>query len=286
MILAALKQFDRALLYFEVCVTMPANAVSHIMMEAHKKYLLVSLIHQGHKPREAMNLPKYTSSVVNKYFKQLSAHYIELVTAYYTNNPQEMTTVANKHKETFEKDQNWGLVQQVVASQTKTNIKRLTKTFLTLSMSELANRVGLSTSAEAERLLVEMIEEGSIHARISQKDGMVRFDAHPEDRFNSVSVLRVLEGHINKCISLDQQIVSMDEEIVLNPTFIKKSSTAQGGASGASSSQGSQGASNSSDGAVDGKGGGGGGATNNGFGAIGIGNSVVSASSDRNALPY
>ena len=154
-------------------------------------------------------------------------------------------------------------------------------------MSELANRVGLSTPAEAERLLVEMIEEGSIHARISQKDGMVRFDAHPEDRFNSVSVLRVLEGHINKCISLDQQIVSMEEEIVLNPTFIKKSSSGQtGGAAGASSSQGSQGASNSSDGAVDGKGGGGGGATNNGFGALGIGNSVVSGSSDRNALPY
>ena len=64
-----------------------------------------------------------------------------------------------------------GLVRQVALSQTKSNIKRLTKTFVTLSLSDVASRIGLSSAEEAERQIVAMIEEGRIHARISQKDG-------------------------------------------------------------------------------------------------------------------
>ena len=35
----------------------------------------------------------------------------------------------------------------------------------------MAAKVGLSSSKEAEEQIVSMIQEGSIHARISQKDG-------------------------------------------------------------------------------------------------------------------
>jgi hypothetical protein len=41
-------------------------------------------------------------------------------------------------------DENCGLVQQVVQSQTRTNIKKLTKTFVTLSLSDVASRWVLS----------------------------------------------------------------------------------------------------------------------------------------------
>ena len=60
---------------------------------------------------------------------------------------------------------------QVVVARQKTGIKRLTKTFLTLSLEDVAARVGMDSPAEAERQLVSMIEEGSIFATISQKDG-------------------------------------------------------------------------------------------------------------------
>ena len=42
---------------------------------------------------------------------------------------------------------------------------------MTLSLEDVASRVGMNSPAEAERQLVSMIEEGSIFARISQKDG-------------------------------------------------------------------------------------------------------------------
>ena len=130
-----------------------------------------------------------------------------------------------KHRSIFSADQNLGLIEQVAASQVKTMVKRLTKTFVTLSLSELANRVGLSAANEAEKLIVNMVDEGSIQAKISQKDGMVRFDSEPE-QFDSIPMLKNLEENINACITLDGQLQAMEEEILLNPNFIKKNASA------------------------------------------------------------
>lgn len=55
MIYAALKNYDRALYFFEVAITTPALAVSHIMLEAYKKYILVSLILHGKVSDETSN---------------------------------------------------------------------------------------------------------------------------------------------------------------------------------------------------------------------------------------
>jgi len=228
MIFTALKKYERALYYYEACVTIPTLAVSHIMLEAYKKFLLVSLIVHGDKTKDMTSLPKYTSPVINKYLKPLCASYQELVVAYYSNHTAELENVIIKYSDVFETDGNSGLVAQAAASQTKSNIKRLTKTFVTLSLEDVAAKVGLNTSKEAEERIVAMIQEGSIHARISQKDGMVQFDANPE-RFDSVKMLSILEENVNACISLNNQVSQMEEEIILSPSYIKKSSSGVGG---------------------------------------------------------
>jgi len=46
-IYAALKKYERSLYCFEVALTTPSSAVSHIMLETYKKYILVSLILHG-----------------------------------------------------------------------------------------------------------------------------------------------------------------------------------------------------------------------------------------------
>lgn len=62
MIYTALKNYDRALYFYEVCVMTPAAAVSYIMLEAYKKYILVSLILNG----KIVYLPNYTSNLVKR----------------------------------------------------------------------------------------------------------------------------------------------------------------------------------------------------------------------------
>ncbi|KAF6202310.1 hypothetical protein GE061_004708 [Apolygus lucorum] len=217
MIYTALKNYDRALYMFEVVISTPAMAVSHIMLEAYKKYLLVSLILHG----KVIPMPKYTSQVVGRFIKPLSLAYHELASVYATNNTEDLRAAVNKYQETFVRDGTMGLTKQVVASLDKKNIQRLTKTFLTLSLTDVASRVQLSSPAQAERYILNMIEEGEIFATINQKDGMVVFHDDPE-KYNSPDMLCKLEDEMALTIDLDQRLQKMEEEILVNPQYVKK----------------------------------------------------------------
>lgn len=208
MIYAALKNFDRSLYFFEVVVTVPAMAVSHIMLEAYKKYILVSLILHG----KVIKIPKYTSQVVCRFLRPLSAAYIDLAFVQHA---------VIKHREIYIRDKNFGLVNQVINSMYKKNIQRLTKTFLTLSLSDVATRVQLSGPTQAEAYILSMIEEGEIYAMINQKDGMVVFLDNPE-KYASPQTLCVLEQQMVACTKLHQYIQEMDEQIQLNAQYVKK----------------------------------------------------------------
>lgn len=54
-------------------------------------------------------------------------------------------------------DKNMGLAKQVLASLYKRNIQRLTKTFLTLSLVDVANRAKLESVQQAESYIIEMV---------------------------------------------------------------------------------------------------------------------------------
>ncbi|XP_064623892.1 COP9 signalosome complex subunit 3-like [Lineus longissimus] len=221
MIYAGLKNYDRALYFFEIAVTTPSMAVSHIMLEAYKKFILVALILLGKIP----SLPKYTSQVVGRYVKPLCQAYHDVALAYGTNNPAELQAAVNKHTEVFTRENNMGLVKQVVSSLYRKMIQRLTKTFMTLSLSDMASRVQLSGPKEAEKYVLHMIEDGEVFATINQKDGMVSFHDNPE-KYNNIDMLVRLDQEMQKCIQLDEKLAEMDREITVNPTYVKKSSGA------------------------------------------------------------
>lgn len=52
-----------------------------------------------------------------------------------------------------------GLVKQCLASLHKKNIQRLTKTFLTLSLNDMASKVQLSNAKEAEKHIINMVRK-------------------------------------------------------------------------------------------------------------------------------
>eukprot|EP00057_Strongylocentrotus_purpuratus_P015971 XP_011670445.1 PREDICTED: uncharacterized protein LOC105441226 [Strongylocentrotus purpuratus] len=101
------------------------------------------------------------------------------------------------------------------------NIQRLTKTFLTLSLSDIARRVHLHAPQEAEQYVRNTIEDGEIHATISKQNGMVHFHDNPE-KYDNPAVLRHVEQQMQHCISLDEKLKSMDQEIAVNPQYVQK----------------------------------------------------------------
>lgn len=54
-------------------------------------------------------------------------------------------------------DNNLGLVMQVVSSMYKRNIQRLTQTYLTLSLQDIANTVQLRDPKQAEMHVLQMV---------------------------------------------------------------------------------------------------------------------------------
>ncbi|XP_052871978.1 COP9 signalosome complex subunit 3 isoform X2 [Anopheles cruzii] len=218
MVYCAVKNYERALYFFEVAVSTPAMVMSHIMLESYKKYILVSLILHG----KVLPIPKYSQVITTRFMKPLSHAYHDLSTAYNTSSSEELRTVVNKYRDPFQRDHNMGLVKQVVSSLYKKNIQRLTKTFLTLSLADVASRVQLSGPAEAEKYILNMIKSGEIFATINQKDGMVVFKDDPE-QYNNQEMFDRVQTEISLVMDLNKQILQMDEEILLNPLFIKKS---------------------------------------------------------------
>jgi len=217
MVYLAMKQYENAFFFFQVVVTTPSLAVSHIMLEAYKKYVLVSLfLHE-----KIIALPKYTSTVVSRFLKPMSAPYGELAESFATHDPDQLRTVANKHQTLFQIDSNVGMVKQVIASLNKKRIQKLTKTFLTLSLADMASRVKLRDAEEAESYLLEMIEDGTIFATIDQQAGMVSFHDNPE-RYNTPVMLQEIDSEVQSCIALNRRLQEMDRELQMNRQYVQR----------------------------------------------------------------
>ena len=70
-------------------------------------------------------------------------------------------------------DNNLGLVKQAVSSLYKRNIQRLTQTYLTLSLQDIANTVKLNSPKEAEMHVLQMVTSESQDYSINQHPSLV-----------------------------------------------------------------------------------------------------------------
>ncbi|KAL2943279.1 COP9 signalosome complex subunit 3 [Bienertia sinuspersici] len=202
---------------FEV-VTAPMPTLNAIAVEAYKKYILVSLIRNG---QFSTHFPKYTSSVGQRSLKNFTQVYLDLAISYSNGNIAELEKFIQVNKEKFEVDNNLGLVKQVASSIYKRNIQRLTQTYLTLSLEDIANTVQLSSPKEAEIHVLQMIQDGHIYAIINQKDGMVRFLEDPE-QYKTCEMIEHIDSSIQRIMALSKKLASVDENISCDPLYLTK----------------------------------------------------------------
>ncbi|KAK9104190.1 hypothetical protein Scep_021034 [Stephania cephalantha] len=217
MICIGLKRFRKALELLYYVITSPMSSMNAIAVESYKKYILVSLIHNG----QFSNFPKYTSSVISRNQKNFCQYYNELATSYASGKISELQACLETYREKFETDNNVGLVKQVVSSLYKRNIQRLTQMYLTLSLQDIANTVQLNTTKEAEMHVLQMIQDGEIFATINQKDGMVSFHEDPE-QYKSCEMIEHIDSSIQRIMALSRKVTAMDEQISSDPIYLAK----------------------------------------------------------------
>ncbi|KAI5117842.1 hypothetical protein M0805_008114 [Coniferiporia weirii] len=167
MALAALKRWAAAEECFEIVVGSPAQVPASIQFEALKKLALVQLIIYG----KVKDVPKYVSPTLVNLFRK--SPYGALVNIYPLQTIQLEKTL-ERNSSTFESDKNLGLVKQVLERGRRWAIKKLTGTYITLSMAEIGKAVNLPDEESVRAAVVNMIEDGEIIGSIAA-DGTVTF---------------------------------------------------------------------------------------------------------------
>lgn len=199
LIYAAIKNFERASYFFEVVLTVPATVMSPIMQETYKKFIILNVLLNG-KLQDNI-LPKYTSSCVLRQRKLIGHSYLKFAQEYSSLSYEKLKRLVSTNSSTFERDENMGLIKQCLTQIHKRNIQRLTKTFLTLPLKDVASYVGLESEKEAELYVLNMIDDGEISATIDQKDGMVVFRDNSE-KYDTVSVFQKLQEDMSVTMTL------------------------------------------------------------------------------------
>ncbi|KAH9405838.1 PREDICTED: COP9 signalosome complex subunit 3-like [Rhagoletis zephyria] len=216
-IYATFRNFERSLFFLTSAISVTGIAISEIVVEAYKKYILVSLLVHG----KVGLPPKQNANYLSRCIRPLSVAYTELASAYSEDNAEDLEKTFMKYHHVYERDTNVGLVKQVMASMVKVKIQKLTKTFMTLSFGDMATRVNLAAGeAEAESIILQMIEDEEIFASINQQDGNVLFLDKPE-KYNSPAMYRLLEQELQKCVKLNEKLKELDQDIALMPKYQK-----------------------------------------------------------------
>jgi len=181
---------------------------SMFQVEAAKKLLLVQLILHG----KTLLLPKYTHSTVSS-LKGTPYHSLSRVYP----NLEQVHAIANKDRTLFIADDNYGLLRLVVERAPRWAIRKLTETYLTLSLPEIGRAAGIDDVAEVRRVVLSMIEAGEIDATI---------DAHGSVTFADDEPAAVSKAEIDRALRVAQEqeqvLRRLERDIARNKDYLQK----------------------------------------------------------------
>ncbi|TRM59581.1 hypothetical protein BD626DRAFT_507623 [Schizophyllum amplum] len=155
-----------ALSYYTTCITHPGNAVSAMQLESLKHMRLVECIGFG----ETSSLPKYTSAVLQKMYKNTPYH---AFVAAYPQDREQLKSIFEKYAPSAREKGMWAeentlsLMHLALDAQPKWALKRLTETYVTLGLADIGRAIGVKDEGEVRALVLSMIESEAIHATIA-----------------------------------------------------------------------------------------------------------------------
>lgn len=98
-IYTAMKNFPRAIQFFEITLTTLLPVMSQIMVESYKKFVLVSLIHLGAVP----TLPKLSPPLIERLLKPVCQAYLDIIPAYQSGDLTELQRTITKYYDVYQR---------------------------------------------------------------------------------------------------------------------------------------------------------------------------------------
>lgn len=187
LVFIGLKRYSDALFMLEQCFSLPSTDVSAVMVEAYKKYVLITLITSSTgKFNETRSIPRYASSSVSKSLPSQASIYLELASivgeissltsaSQTPTGMEKLTSFITKNLDTFNRDQNYGLVKQSINALHRRKIKQLSSAYINISLQDASLFAGIRSVAECQRIVERMIESDELQAKIDQRSMILRF---------------------------------------------------------------------------------------------------------------
>ncbi|KAL2001440.1 hypothetical protein VTN02DRAFT_1776 [Thermoascus thermophilus] len=181
MIYMGLKQWGKALHFLSVVISAPCvNSVSMIMVEAYKKWVLVSLLERG----APIPLPNATSPQAAKVYRSLARPYDALGEAFKSGDFDRLRAEVDVGQSIWHMDKNTGLVLQVLVAFRKYSVLRLGSTFAALTIADVAHRTSPDPPdvEETEMFVASLIMSRTLdatllHSNYGKCPTMLRFSA-------------------------------------------------------------------------------------------------------------
>lgn len=175
--------------------------------------------------------------MVSRFWAQEMPVYDDIEKYFRANDVAALSKVINEAPgyDLLQRDLNYGLAQQVLACHTKHRIRHLTKTYITLSLQDIASKVGADVTV-VERHLLKLIKGGEIQASIDAVTGMVRFgdvasssgSVRPKQQSQvEASLNATIEQALDQTVLLSDRLREMHKAVVLSNSYLLKS--VQGG---------------------------------------------------------
>lgn len=163
-----LGQYAKALAFLEVVLAAPAqqNAASLIMVEAYKKWVLLSLLLHG----SVAGLPRSASQTAVKHIRAMAKAYDCVAEAFKGKDRERLQAEIEQGMDVWNDEQNYGLMVEVFNAHRKFAISRLAKTYAAISVTEVATQTSAEPDNVAETLafLQNLIVTGNLQASITQ----------------------------------------------------------------------------------------------------------------------
>ncbi|KAJ9112528.1 hypothetical protein QFC22_006285 [Naganishia vaughanmartiniae] len=225
MIYIGCKAWEKAREMLLAAISMPGPSVSAVQIAAFKKLVLVDLIVSG----EVRNYGKIVSGPLTAAFTLHGRAYTDLGSAYRDLDYGKLKKVLEKDVKYYQQDQNYGLLMSVYESIPARRLINLTETYVRMDMQKLAEKISKGSFTElnaqgAEELVVKLVKEGRLHARISHPEGKVAEVSFIEDPelYNTPATIDRIGVEMNSIKQMESMLKGLEQAWSMHEGWLKE----------------------------------------------------------------
>ncbi|PHH83127.1 hypothetical protein CDD82_3420 [Ophiocordyceps australis] len=233
----------RSLIYISFCdwakacaaleqiVTHPCKDknVSKIMIDAHKRWLLVSLLHRG----KMSHTPPFTSRPALGVYNTKNRPYLAVAELFDTDNVVRFADTCQENTQLWRADATESLMDQVIMAYQKWRIINLQNSYVCLSLSHVrratldaVTRQPLPSNAALVVMVQDMIDSGMLKANIAlqeedpDKDGSLVFTQNSQG-LSEKEFGATISRTVQSIEDLGQQYRLVDERLSSNADYVR-----------------------------------------------------------------